>query len=66
MSWIDGFGNMPHDNRHTLVTGSPSLSPASAQLFRCHPPIYNEGKTIARVVASGVLLEVTCDEKTIP
>ena len=20
MSWIDGFGNMPHDNRHTLVT----------------------------------------------
>ena len=25
-----------------------------------------EGKTIARVVASGVLLEVTCDEKTIP
>ena len=26
---------------------------------------YDE-KTIARVVASGVLLEVTCDEKTIP
>jgi len=25
-----------------------------------------EGKTMARVVASGVLLEVTCDEKTIP
>jgi hypothetical protein len=25
-----------------------------------------DGKTIARVVASGVLLEVTCDEKTIP
>jgi integrase len=20
MSWIDGFGNMPHDNRRTLVT----------------------------------------------
>jgi integrase len=20
MSWIDGFGDMPHDNRHTLVT----------------------------------------------
>ena len=20
MSWIDGFGNMPHDNRHTMVT----------------------------------------------
>jgi len=20
MIWIDGFGNMPHDNRHTLVT----------------------------------------------
>jgi len=20
MSWIDGFGNTPHDNRHTLVT----------------------------------------------
>jgi integrase len=20
MSWIDGFGNMLHDNRHTLVT----------------------------------------------
>jgi hypothetical protein len=20
MSWIDGFGNMPHDNRYTLVT----------------------------------------------
>lgn len=25
-----------------------------------------EGKTLARVVAPGVLLEVTCDEKTIP
>jgi hypothetical protein len=25
-----------------------------------------DGKAIARVVASGVLLEVTCDEKTIP
>ena len=25
-----------------------------------------EGKTMARVVAWGVLLEVTCDEKTIP
>lgn len=25
-----------------------------------------DGKTMARVVASGVLLEVTCDEKTIP
>jgi hypothetical protein len=45
---------------------SLSLVPASAQLFRCHPPIYNEGKKIARVVASGVLLEATCDEKTIP
>ena len=45
---------------------SPSLAPASAQLFRCHPPIYNEGKTMARVVASGVLLEATCDKKTIP
>jgi hypothetical protein len=25
-----------------------------------------DGKTMARAVASGVLLEVTCDEKTIP
>ena len=25
-----------------------------------------DDKTIARVVASGVLVEVTCDEKTIP
>jgi hypothetical protein len=25
-----------------------------------------DGKTIARVVASGVLLEMNCDEKTIP
>jgi len=20
MSWLDGFGNMPHDSRHTMVT----------------------------------------------
>jgi hypothetical protein len=56
---------------HTITAirwsrNSPSLATASAQLFRCHPPIYNEGKTMARVVASGVLLEVTCDEKAIP
>jgi hypothetical protein len=25
-----------------------------------------DGQTMARAVASGVLLEVTCDEKTIP
>ena len=56
--FIHGFAKNEKDNivRDELVV----LKTLAAELLA-----YDE-KTIARVVASGVLVEVNCDEKTIP
>jgi hypothetical protein len=56
--FVHGFAKNEKDNieREDLA----ALKRLAAEMLA-----YN-GKTIARVVASGVLLEVTCDEKTIP
>ena len=56
--FVHGFAKNEKDNieREDLA----ALKRLAAEMSAYH------GKTIARVVASGVLVEVTCDEKTIP